>query len=86
MLHLPVPLLQAHGTLTPPDDWPEGATLWLAWRLEAICAGVSALAADPPPPADTTGAGFLLPVAGGGDLCPVMGVDNLLPAVDVGNL
>jgi len=27
MLRLPVPLLRAHGTLTPPDDWPECAAL-----------------------------------------------------------
>ena len=27
MLRLPEPLLRARGTLTPPDDWPEGATL-----------------------------------------------------------
>ena len=27
MLRLPILLLRAHGTLTPPDDWPEGATL-----------------------------------------------------------
>jgi len=47
MLRLPELLLWAHGTLTPPDDWPEGATLGSAWRLEAVYAGVSALAADP---------------------------------------
>ena len=86
MLHFPVLLLRARGTLTPPDDWPEGATLGSAWRLEAVCAGVSALAADPPPPVETAGAGVLLPVAGGGDLCPVTGVDDLLPAIDAGNL
>jgi hypothetical protein len=86
MLRLPMPLLRARGTLTPPDDWPEGATLGLAWRLEAFCTGVSTLAADPPPPVDTVGAGVLQPIAGGGDLCPVTGVDDLLPAVDVGNL
>ena len=86
MLRLPEPLLRARGTLTPPDDWPEGATLGSAWRLEAVCAGVSALAADPPPPVDTAGAGVLLPVAGGGDLCPVTGVDDLLPAAGVGDL
>ena len=81
MLRLPKPLLRARGTLMPPDDWPEGATLGLAWRLKAVCAVVSALAADPPmPPVDTAGAGVLLPVTGGGDLCPVMGVDDLLPA------
>jgi hypothetical protein len=27
MLRLPVPLLRAHGTLTPPDDWPEVVAL-----------------------------------------------------------
>ena len=27
MLCLPVPLLWARGTLTPPDDWPEGVAL-----------------------------------------------------------
>ena len=27
MLCLPVPLLRARGTLTPPDDWSEGVTL-----------------------------------------------------------
>ena len=47
---LPEPLLGARGTLMPPDDWPEGATLGPAWRLEAVCAGVPDLAADPPPP------------------------------------
>ena len=86
MLHLPVPLLQARGTLTPPDDWPEGATLGSAWRLEAICAGVSALAADRPPPSDTAGAVVLLLVVGGGDLCQVTGVDDLLPAANAGDL
>jgi len=85
MLHLPEPLLRARDTLMPPNDWPEGATLGSAWRLEAVCAGVSALAADPPPPpVDTAGAGVLLPVTGGGDLCPVTGVDDLLPAASVG--
>ena len=86
MLRLPEPLLRARGTLTPPDDWPEGATLGSVWRLEAICACVSALTADPPPPVDTVGTGVLLPIAGGGDLCPVMGVDDLLPAAGVGDL
>ena len=86
MLRLPILLLRAHGTLTPPDDWPEGATLGSAWRLEAVCVGVSALAADPPPPVDTAGAGVLLPDAGGGDLCPVTGVDDLPPAAGVGDL
>ena len=43
------------GTLTPPDDWPEGATLGSAWRLEAVCTGVCALVADPLPPVDTAG-------------------------------
>ena len=86
MLRLPVPLLRARGTLTPPDDWPEGATLGSAWCLEAVCTGISALAVDPPPPVDTAGAGVLKPVTGGGDLCPVTGVDDLLPAVDAGNL
>jgi hypothetical protein len=85
MLRLPVLLLQAHGTLTPPDYWPEGASLGSAWRLEAICAGVSALATDLPP-IDTAGAGVLLPVTGGGDLYPVTGVDDLLPATGVGDL
>ena len=50
MLRLPEPLLRARDTLTPPDDWPEGATLGLVWCLEAVCAGVSALAADPSTP------------------------------------
>ena len=86
MLRLPALLLQARGTLTPPDDWPEGATLGSVWRLETICAGVSALTADPTLPIDTAGAGVLLPIAGGGDLCPVTGVDDLLPAADVGDL
>ena len=86
MLRLPVPLLRACGMLTPPDDWPEGATLGSAWRLEAVCAGISALAADPPLPVDTTGAGVLLPVAGGGDLCHITGVDDLLPTAGVGDL
>ena len=86
MLRLPVLLLRARGTLTPPDDCPEGAPLGSAWHLEAVCAGVSALAADPPPPVDTAGAGVLLPVAGGGDLCPVTGVDDLLPAAGMGDL
>ena len=80
MLRLPILLLRAHGTLTPPDDWPEGATLGSAWCLEAICAGVFALAANPPMPIDTAGAGVLLLVAGGGDLYPVTGVGDLLPA------
>ena len=86
MLRLPELLLRARGTLTPPDDWPKGATLGSVWHLEAICAGISALAADPPPPVDTAGAGVLLPIAGGGDLCPIMGVDDLLPAAGVGDL
>ena len=86
MLCLPVPLLRANGTLTPPDDWPEGATLGSVWHLEAVCSGVSVLAADPPPRVDTAGTGVLLPVAGGGDLCPVTGVDDLLPAAGVGDL
>ena len=86
MLRLPVPLLQARGTLTPPDDWPEGATLGSAWCLEAICAGVFTLAANPPMPIDTAGAGVLLPIAGGGNLCPVIGVDDLLPATNAGDL
>ena len=87
MLRLPEPLLRAHGTLTPPDDWPEGATLGSAWRLKPVCAGVSALAVDPPPPpVDTAGVGVLLPVASGDDLCPVTGVGDLLPAAGVGDL
>ena len=53
ILRLPEPLLRARGTLVPPDDWPEGTTLGLIWRLEAVYAGVSALTADPPPPVDT---------------------------------
>ena len=85
MQRLPEPLLRARGTLTPPDDWPEGATLGSAWCLEAVCAGISALAADPPPPVDTASAGVLLPVAGGGDLCPVTGMDDLPPAAGVGD-
>ena len=85
MLRLPVPLLRARGTLTPPDDWPEGATLGSTWHLEAVCMGVSAHAADPPTPVDTAGAGVILPVAGGGDLCPVTGVDDLLRAADLGD-
>ena len=86
MLRLPEPLLRARGTLTPPDDWPEGATLGSAWCLEAVCTGISALAADPPPPFDTAGAGVLLPVTGGGDLYPVTGVGDLLPAAGGGDL
>ena len=86
MLRLPEPLLRARGTLMPLEDWPEGATLGSVWCLEAICAGFSALAADPSPPVDTAGAGVLLPIAGGGDLYPVTGVDDLLPAVSVGDL
>ena len=27
MLHLPMPLLRARGTLTPANDWPEGIAL-----------------------------------------------------------
>ena len=73
------------GTLTPPDDWPEGATLGSVWHLEAVCACVSALTTDPPPPIDTAGAGVLLPVAGGGDLCPVTGVDDLPPTAGMGD-
>ena len=83
---MPEPILRARSTLTPPDDWPEGTTLRSIWRLEAVCAGVSALTADPPPPVDTAGAGVLLPVAGGDDLCPVMGVGDLLPATGGGDL
>ena len=86
MLRLPEPLLRARGTLTPPEDWPEGATLGSIWRLEAVCAGVSALAADLPLPVDTTSSGVLLPIAGGGDLCPFTGVDDLLPTAGVGDL
>ena len=86
MLRLPEPLLRARGTLTPPDDRLEGATLGSAWRLEAVCSGVSALAADPPPPVDTACVGVLLPVAGGGNLCPITGVDDLLPAIGGGDL
>ena len=58
----------------------------MAWSLEAVCAGVSALAADPPPPVDTALAGVLPPVAGEGDLCPVAGVDDLSPAAGMGDL
>ena len=86
MLRLPEPLPRARGTLTPPDDWPKGATLGSVWHLEAVCAGVSALTADPPPRVDTAGKGVLLPVAGGGDFCPVTGVDDLLPAAGLGDL
>ena len=57
-----------------------------ARRLEAVCAGISALAVDPSLPVDTTGAGVLLPVAGGGDLCHITGVDDLLPTAGVGDL
>ena len=93
MMCLPVPLLQARGTLTPPDDWPEGATLGSAWHLEAVYAGVPVLAADPPLP--DAGTGALSLAAGVGDLClapgvdalcPATGVDDLLPTVDAGNL
>ena len=49
-LRLPEPLLRAHGTLTPLDDLPKGVVLGSAWSLEAICADVSALAADPSTP------------------------------------
>ena len=86
MLRLPEPLLRAPGMLTPPDDWPEGATLGSVWHLEAVCACVSALTTDPPPPVDTAGAGVLLPIAGGDDLCPVTGVDDLPPAAGMGDL
>ena len=58
----------------------------MSWSLEADCADVSALAADPPPPVDTAGAGVPLPVAGGGNLCPITGVDDLLPAAGMGDL
>ena len=84
MLRLPELLLRARGTLTPLDDRPEGVVFGSAWSLEAVCADVSALAADPPPLVDT--AGVLLPVAGGDDLCPVTGVDDLPPAAGVGDL
>ena len=47
ILCLPVPLLRVCATPMPLDVWP--------WRLEAVCAGVSALAADPPLPVDTAG-------------------------------
>ena len=77
MLRLPEPLFRARGTLMPPDDWPEGATLGSAWCLEAVCAGVSALAADTPPPVDTTGAGVLPPVAGVDDPRPAAGAGDL---------
>ena len=86
MLRLPALLLQARGTLTPPENWPEDATLRSAWRLEAVCVGVSALATDPPPPVDTAGVGVLLPAADAGDLCPVMGMDDLLPVAGGGDL
>ena len=86
MLRLPEPLLRARGPLTPLDDWPEGVVLGSAWSLEAVCAGVSTLAADPPPPVDTAGAGALLPVTGGDDLRPVTVVDDLLPTASVGDL
>ena len=93
MLRLPVLLLRARGTLTPPDDWPEGALLGSACHLEAICAGVLALATDPPLP--VAGTGVLSLTAGAGDLCLapgidalclVTGMDDLLPAADAGNL
>ena len=82
MLRLPVPLLRARGTMMPPDVWPEGTTLGSAWHLEAFCAGVSALDADPPPPVDTAGAGVLLPVAGGATSAPsrVWAISYPLPA------
>jgi hypothetical protein len=89
MLCLPEPLLRARGMRMALDDWPKGATLGSAWRLEAICAGVSALAADRPPPVDATSTGVLSLVAGVGDLflasavddlCPVVGADDLPPA------
>ena len=57
-----------------------------AWRLEAVCAGIFALAADPLQPVDTAGVGVLLPVASRGDLCPVTGIDDLLPAAGMGDL
>ena len=86
MLRLAEPLLRARGTLTPLDDWPEGIILGSAWSLEAVCAGVSALAPDPPPPVDTAGVGVPLPIAGRDDLCPVAGTDDLPPAAGVGDL
>ena len=86
MLRLPEPLHRARNTPTPLDDGPEGVVLGSAWSLEAVCAGVSALATDPPPPIDTTGAGVLLPIAGGDDLLPVAGADDLPPAAGVGDL
>ena len=86
MLRLPVMLHRARGTLTPPDDWPEGATLGSAWRLEAICAGLSALAADPPPPVDATSMGVLSLIAGAGDLFLAPGVDDLCPVVGADDL
>ena len=86
MLRLPALLLRARSTLARPDNWPEGATLRSAWCLEAVCAGISSLNADSPPPVDTAGTGVLLPVAGGGDLCPVTGVDDLLPGANTGDL
>ena len=75
MLRLPEPLLRARGMMTHPDDWPEGATLGSAWRLEAVCAGVPALATDSPPP--VASAGVLSLAAGAGDLCLAPGVDDL---------
>ena len=80
MLRLPILLLRAHGTLTPPDDWPEGATLGSAWRLEAVCAGISSLTTDPPPPVDTTGAGVLLPIVGTSAPSRVWTISCPLPA------
>ena len=86
ILRLPEQLLRVRGTLTPPNDWPEGATLGSVWRLEAIYVDVSAPTTDPPPPVDTAGMGVPLPIAGRDDLCPVAGADDLLPAAGVGDL
>ena len=93
MLRLPKPLLRARGTLTPPDDWPAGATLGSAWHLEAVYAGVPALTGDSPPPVASAGVlslaagvGDLCLAPGMDDLCPVAGPDDLSPTADAGGL
>ena len=77
MLRLPVLLLRARGTLTPPVDWPEGTTLGSAWCLEAACAGVLLPVA---------GGGDLYPVTGVDDLLPAAGVGDIRPTADAGDL
>ena len=67
MLRLPVLLLRPRGTLTPPDNCPEGVALGSAWSLGAVSTGVSAPAAGSPPQISTRGTGISSTATGGGD-------------------